>query len=210
VDDLAAIAALATAAGTLVLAVATFAAVRSANRAARVAERAFLAGLRPVLVPTRADDPEQKVSWGDNHWTRVKGGQAGVEATEDVLYLSLSLRNVGNGIAILRGWRLWPELLTVEDHVDLGPFRQQIRDLYVPATDVGFWQGALRDTSDPLFAGVSATIAQRRRFTVELLYSDHEGGQRTVSRFVIWPSETSDLWLCVGSQHWNLDSAGLG
>ena len=36
---------LATAGGTLVLAVATFSSVRSANRSARVAERSLLAGL---------------------------------------------------------------------------------------------------------------------------------------------------------------------
>ena len=51
--DWASIASLATAAGTLVLAVATFAAVRSANRAARAAEQSLLVGLRPLLVPSR-------------------------------------------------------------------------------------------------------------------------------------------------------------
>jgi hypothetical protein len=54
VNDWASIASLATAAGTLVLAVATFAAVRSANRAARVAEQSLLVNLRPLLVPSRA------------------------------------------------------------------------------------------------------------------------------------------------------------
>ena len=44
------ISALATGAGTMVLAVATFAAVRSANRAARVAEQAFLPQLRDLYV----------------------------------------------------------------------------------------------------------------------------------------------------------------
>ena len=57
------ISALATAAGTLVLALATFASVRSANRAARVAERSLLAGLRPLLVPSRLDDPPQKIGF---------------------------------------------------------------------------------------------------------------------------------------------------
>ena len=45
------ISSLTTGAGTLVLAIATFAAVRSANRAARVAEEALSVGLRPLLVP---------------------------------------------------------------------------------------------------------------------------------------------------------------
>ncbi len=55
------ISSLATAGGTLVLAVATFASVRSANRAARVAEQSLLANMRPVLMPDRPDDPEQKM-----------------------------------------------------------------------------------------------------------------------------------------------------
>ena len=46
-----------TSVGTLVLAGATFAAVRSSNRSARVAERTLLVGLRPLLVTSRAQDP---------------------------------------------------------------------------------------------------------------------------------------------------------
>ena len=45
------ISSLATAGGTLVLAAATFAAVRSAHQNARVTERALMAAIRPVLVP---------------------------------------------------------------------------------------------------------------------------------------------------------------
>ena len=58
--DWSTIASLATAGGTLVLAVATFASIRSANRSARVpersartAERSLLAGQRPLLVNSR-------------------------------------------------------------------------------------------------------------------------------------------------------------
>jgi len=54
-----------TAVGTLVLAVATFLATRSANRAARIAEESLLAGLRPALVPSRPEDPDEEVVWGD-------------------------------------------------------------------------------------------------------------------------------------------------
>ena len=49
--DTATIASLATAFGTLVLAVATFASTRSANHSARIAERALDLNLRPVLIP---------------------------------------------------------------------------------------------------------------------------------------------------------------
>ena len=69
------ISALATAGGTLVLAGATFSSVRSANRAARVAERSLLAGLRPLLMPSRIGDPPQKVGFMDDKWFYIEGGQ---------------------------------------------------------------------------------------------------------------------------------------
>src|SRR5881409_433673 len=59
------ISALATAGGTLVLALATFASVRSANRAARVAERSLLAGLRPLLIPSHLEDAPQKILFAE-------------------------------------------------------------------------------------------------------------------------------------------------
>src|SRR5690349_2918390 len=55
------ISALASAGGTLVLAGVTVASVRSANRAARVAELSLMAAQRPLLVNSRPDDPQQKV-----------------------------------------------------------------------------------------------------------------------------------------------------
>ena len=45
----------------------------------------------------------------------------------------------------------------------------------------------------------------RERFTVEILYTDHEGGQRTITRFAVVPLETTDGWLSSVSRHWNLD-----
>src|SRR5215472_1814554 len=87
------ISALATAAGTLVLALATFAAVRSANRSARVAERALLAGLRPMLMPSRLQDDTQKVGYADSRWLSLPGGQAVIEASDEAVYLAISVRD---------------------------------------------------------------------------------------------------------------------
>src|SRR5438094_7766554 len=125
VADWTTISSLATAGGTVILAVATYASVRSANRSARVAERALQVGLRPVLVPSRFEDPEQKIGWIDSHWTRVGGGRAGVELGDDVIYLSSGLRNVGAGLAVLHGWRVWLDPLeAAHGHPEPGDFRR--------------------------------------------------------------------------------------
>ncbi|HEY2718264.1 MAG TPA: hypothetical protein VGI52_01440 [Solirubrobacteraceae bacterium] len=221
--DTATIASLATAGGTLVLAIATFASTRSANRAARVSERALSIGLRPVLFNARPQDPPQKVGYGDDHWVVLHEGLAVVQqAADGNIYLAVPLRNVASGIAVLHGWHLWPRRAGVDDpHPEIEEFRTQTRDLYVPAGDVSFWQAALRDTEDELYAPVQAAITSGGPLSLDLLYGDHEGGQRTITRFYMIPRLRSGepdadadhaahepwLRLCSVSRHWNIDRA---
>jgi hypothetical protein len=207
-SDWATISALATAAGTLVLALATFASVRSANRSARVAETALQEQRRPVLVQSRMDDPSQKIMFLEGHWVQALGGGAVVEESDGNLYLAISLRNVGAGIGVLQGWRVSGAFQQArDDHPPVEEFRRQVRDLYIPSGDVGMWQGALRDADEQLRAEVGAAYVERRRFSIDLLYSDQVGGQRTISRFGITPAG-EDRWLGNVARHWNLDTPG--
>jgi hypothetical protein len=200
------ISALATAGGTLVLAVATFSSVRSANRAARTAERAYLARLRPVLFPSRPEDPDQKIRWGDGHWAHVPGGRALVEPVDGVVYFAASLRNVGSGIAVLRAWEVRRNTQNSGPVApDPSTFRSQERDLYVPVGDVSFWQAAIRDRDHPGRSDVEAAIADRQPLAVDILYGDHEGGQRTISRFSLFPVDDGPSWICAVVRHWNID-----
>ena len=205
VADWQTISSLATGVGTLVLAVATFWAVRSSNRSARIAEQALRAGLRPLLVQSRAADPDQKVLWQDRHAVHLTGGRAIVEENDGVIYLAMGLRNAGAGIALLHGWYPMPERAFANDpHADPREFRRLTIDLYIPPGDAGYWEGAIRDYDDPLRPGFSSAIAERRPFTIDLLYGDQEGGQRTISRFTVLPAN-DDGWYCQGARHWNLD-----
>jgi hypothetical protein len=206
VTDWSTVASLATAGGTLILAVSTFAAVRSANRSARVTERALLAGIRPVLVASRPEDPSEKVGFADEHYVRVPGGRAVAEIVDDVIYLVLALRNVGSGLAVLDRWDLYPHRVVGDDatHREPDTFRRLTRDLYVAAGDCGFWQGALRDPAEPLYGEVRAAIEAGEYLTVDLLYGDHEGGQRTITRFALIPVPEGPR-LASTSRHWNLD-----
>lgn len=101
--DWVAVSSIVTAGATLVLALATFASVRSANRAARAAERSLLAGLRPLLVQSRLDDPAQKVGFADDKWFLIPGSGGVAETTDEAVYAAVAVRNVGSGIAVLHG-----------------------------------------------------------------------------------------------------------
>ena len=200
------ISSLATAGGTLVLAVATFGATRSANRSARISEIALRQQLRPVLVNSQLDDPEQKIMFAGGHWVRVTGSAAVVEHEDGIVYLSLSLRNVGNGIGVLRGWHLWPDISAGREP-PVGPdeFRAQYRDLLIPAGGFGLWQGALRDDSEELHGVMRDIVSNPRIFLVDLLYTDHTGGQRAISRFSVAPMPEG-RWLCSATRHWQVDT----
>ena len=215
------IAAITTAGGTLVLAIATFSATRSANRASGVAERSLLASLRPVLVHAQLGDPRQKIGFADDHWVHVDGPQAVFDVESDAIYLAFGLRNVGSGIAIIQAWCPYPErLVGTQEHRPLEEFRAQTRALYVPPGGLGFWQGALRDPAEPVYADFEKAANERQPITIDLLYSDLNGGQRTVTRLAVLPAPAQENsaadsdgesrarpvgWIASIGTHWLID-----
>ena len=203
------ISSLATAGGTLALAVSTFSAVRSANRAARVAEEALMVGVRPLLVASRLSDEPQKIHYGDGRRVVLRGGFGVAEAEGGVVYLAVSVRNAGRGVAVLRGWRLAVGDIggAQSPRPELDDFQRQHRDLYIAPADLGFWQGALRDEADPQREDAAKAIDAGEVLTIDILYGDFEGGQRVISRFMLTPREISGemRWFASVGRHWNVD-----
>ena len=222
------ISSLATAGGTLILAVATYGSVQSANRSARVAELSLLAGVRPVLIPSRESDPPERVRFGDGVIVNVPGHGAAMQLAEhtDAIYLALALRNGGSGLAVLHGWRARaqppreaqvisrgarlfegaePTSSGVEVQPDLTEFRRQQLDLYIPAGDTGYWQGALRDPGEPGYAEVRDAVEAQGGIWIDLLYGDYEGGQRTIVRIGVSPWPETEGERAYVLRYWNVD-----
>ena len=208
--DTATIASLATAVGTLVLAVATFASTRSANHSARIAERALDLNLRPLLIPAHEWEPAERITFHDEI-VELRGGYAAVEQRNDGLYFAAQLRNVGAGIGVLTSWKVKGETNMDVSLDDLrpttgsDPFVLQQRSLYVPAGDVGYWQGAIRegDTDRGDADSLRRTIESRGVLTLFLRYGDQDGGHDTITRYSIMPDENGD-WLIGIGRHWSL------
>jgi hypothetical protein len=198
------ISALATAGGTLVLAGATFASVRSAHTSTRVTERALLAAIRPLLLGSRLGDQPQKVRFRDDHLTLIEPGRALVEIGDDAIYLAFGVRNAGSGLAVLDRWKYIAGGPEEEPEFDFSGYRRLTRDLFVPAGDVGFWQGAFREPTEADFPRIRDAITTRDALTIDVLYGDHEGGQRVLSRFLLTPLDSGN-WLVQVIRHWNVD-----
>jgi hypothetical protein len=211
------IASLATAVGTLVLAVATFASVRSANygaraaqqaariaeQSARIAERSLEAAERPLLMSSRLEDPEQKILFQEGRVLRVAGGTATLEVANDVVYMVISIRDVGTGLAVIHGYHIEVSGEPPQTHPPLEDFTAQTRDIYLAPGDIGFWQGALRDPATAQFKAVAAAVETGDPMRLSILYGDWEGGQRVITLFTL--RRASDRWVTSTGRHFNVD-----
>jgi hypothetical protein len=181
-----------------------------------VAERSLLVGLRPVLAPSRDDDSQELVRFGDGQTLRVRGHGGAIAVGDSAVYLAMALRNGGSGLAVIHGWRVKPRPGFGETPADadvlppLDQFRRQQIDLYIPPGDTGSWLGALRDPSEPIYDVVRQAARSRDGLQIDLLYGDHEGGQRTVTRFTLgaWPEDEDQgeqSRRVIAVRYWNLD-----
>jgi hypothetical protein len=176
-----------------VLAVATFASVRSANssaraadraarvaeQSARIAERSLLAAERPLLMSSRFQDPEQKIQFQGGVLLKVTGGTAAVQVDDKAVYLVMSLRNVGTGLAVMHGWHIAVTSRSPQTHPPLEDFTAQTRDIYVASDDLGFWQGALRDPAAAPFEAVADAVRAGDAMMLSILYASSPSGTLT-------------------------------
>ena len=188
------------------LAAATFASTRSANRSARVAERSLLSAQRPVLIPSREDDPVERIPFIEGYRVTLHGHGGVIEVDEGRIYMAIGLRNAGAGLAVLHGWLAHAYVEGVADErPQPEDFHRQVRDLYIPAGDAGFWQGAIRDPADDHYEALASAAEDGSRVLVDLMYGDHEGGQRAIARFSVTPEDEGSGRTANVVRYWNID-----
>jgi hypothetical protein len=148
--------------------------------------------------------------WLRRRSLRPSSWSSGVaEATEAAIYLTMSLRNAGSGIAVLHGCESrW----LGRSHCSLSPIApRSARSDTSRATCTSLratsrsGKGAYRDPGEAEFSEVASRVRSRERLFVDLLYGDHRGGQRVVSRFSLQPRASAEDWYVTVSRHWNVD-----
>jgi hypothetical protein len=130
------------------------------------------------------------------------------EVGDGAVYLAISLRNAGTGIAVLHGWAVStePDILRADvEPPQLEAFHRLSQDLYVPPGDIGFWQGAFRDPAADEFQATRQAIERGDHMTVWLLYGDYQGGQRMISRLGLARRPGGEGWVASVARHIYID-----
>jgi len=155
----------------------------------------------------------------------VPGHGGTSEVHGGTVFLAMALRNGGSGLAVIHGWRARrrhdrlgePQGARSEEPPALDEFRQQQIDLYITAGDTGYWLGAMRDPDQADYPEVREAALAGDPIQLDLLYGDHEGGQRTIARFVLsqWPDEDipgglRDAQRTTVVRYWDVDRAESG
>ena len=91
------------------------------------------------------------------------------------MYMVISIRNVGTGLAVMHGWHVEVTGQPQQTHPPLEEFIAQTRDIYVAPGDIGFWQGALRDPATAQFKAAAAAVEAGDPMMLSILYGDWEG-----------------------------------
>ena len=187
--DSATIASYATAAGTLVLAVATFSAVRSSNRFSPHRRRVTPHQHAPTAHPVAVSTTPSKGCCGIHHHaahingrtpsSRKTAGSSIWRSDCETLVQVLPCSTGGTRCPIRRS-KTCPTP-QAED------FRRLTIDLYIPAGGSGYWEAAVREPDDPLRPGFMRALTERHPFMIDILYGDQQGRQRTISRYLSCP-----------------------
>jgi hypothetical protein len=147
--------------------------------------------------------PEQKAQFREGRFLKVAGGTATLEVDDGAVYMVISVRNVGTGLAVMLGWHVDASGQPRQTHPPVEDFTAQTRDIYAASGDVGFWQGALRDPATAQFKAVAAAVEAGDPMMLSVLYGDWEGGQRVITQFSL--RQTNDRWLTSTGLHFNVD-----
>ena len=94
--------------------------------------------------------------------------------------VTVRIAHAGPGLGVIHGWRIEQGRSSAEaDRPAADSFHRQGRDLYIATGDTGFWHAAVRAEDHPDRELLMLMIKERARITVDLLFGDSEGGQRT-------------------------------
>ena len=149
-----------------------------------------------------------KITFADDHAFHIDGGRAAAEVEGDAIFMALPLHNVGPGLAILHSWHVTASRdISDQSFEDVSTYRRLSRDSHRPAAMSVSGRAPSATGPIPTSSRRGPPSKPANPSPSTCLYSDSDGGQRTVTRFRLGhaPDAAANEWYPRVGRHLYLD-----
>lgn len=118
-----------------------------------------------------------------------------------MVYLAVSIRNVGSGVAVLHGWHVQAGLQTQRSHPPLEEFTTQNLDIYVAPDGNGLWLSALRDPAPGLITAPQCWLFSARWLRLSDMTENNAAREVCIWTYWVRP-EAEEGFKALLARHW--------
>jgi len=187
---------------TLAVAVATALLAYAAWLAARTASRQLSRDMRPVVIPSKPDERTRRGRFANG--TLVPESEEAVYAHKEgtTNYLGVCLRNIGTGIAVVRGLKLCLAE-DGEEQPTAAEFAYTERAIYMAPTDTAYLTNLVEDTDEEWFGpALTVGITDQLAMAVFFLYTDLTNNQPAITRMELRYDANAHAYYAAELRHW--------
>lgn len=185
---------------TIALAVATV-------TVALLSARQIKHNLLPIMVPARPDGRKRVARFTLEKHVTIRNADTYAEFDGDGVCLAVCLRNIGSGVAVLKGFDASPNDSAEPASYDvpsLSRFASALHALYLGPGDAAYLAifTSLDSSRTDAYEVVQETVPNGASLLLDLVYTDHSGGQLTISRLELEWATDVDRYVAKVARYW--------
>jgi hypothetical protein len=183
-------------AATIALAGTTMLVAVPAAWSALLSARQMKRNLLPIITPARPDGSKRVARFTPAKHVVLENADSFSQEDGERVYLAVCVRNIGSGVAVVRG----VDANSTDEVKELAPdgipalrgLVRSERSLYLGPTEAAYLTMWATSSSSAGFDVVRRTVPAKGDLLLDLVYCDHAGRQLTVSRIELrWASDAN-------------------
>jgi hypothetical protein len=191
---------------TAALALATLLVAVPAAWSALISAQETKRDLLPVIIPAKAHGIKWIVRFTPHKHVVLENFDSYTDEDDQYVYFAVALRNIGAGIAVVLGTDASPKAdlddLVPKHVAPLSGMRRMARNMYLAKSDAAYLVFWTTSASSGIYKVIYDAVPKRQDIVLDLIYSDQDGRQMTVSRFELSWAMDVNRYVAKIVKHW--------
>jgi hypothetical protein len=193
-------------AATLAIAGTTVLVAITAAWSALLSARQMKRNLLPIVVPAKPDGGTRVARFSPAKHEVLENADSFSESADGVVYLAFCVRNIGSGVAVIKGIaaRLSSEVLDIAPEEMPSPMglMRVLRAYYIGPGETTYLPIQIHESNPMAWQAMVEAITAKHNLLLDLVYSDHAGRQLTVSRVELRWATDVDRFVARMVKYW--------